>query len=63
MPSFFLFSFFIFYFKEILIDAFRVIVNNPFKESFYREKKVINILTVFSIFHKKLCQNFPKIDC
>ena len=39
----------------MLMDALRVLVNNPFKESFYRKRKknAINILTVFTIFHKK----------
>ena len=32
----------------MLIDAFREMVNNPFKESFYRKKK-INVLKTFSI--------------
>ena len=34
---------------EMLMNALRTLVNNPFKESFYekRKKKVINILIVF----------------
>ena len=55
---------------EMLIDAVKAMVNNSFKENFYRKrkKKVINVLTVFFfffffIFHKKWCQNFSKIDC
>ena len=47
------------------MDAFRALVNNPFKESFYgkrKKKKTINVLTVFFIFHKS-GQNFPKMDC
>jgi len=34
------------------IDALRVLVNNPFKKSFYRKKKTINVLTVFFISYK-----------
>ena len=39
---------------EMLIDAVKAMVNNSFKENFYRKrkKKVINVLTVFFIFHK-----------
>ena len=33
------------------MDTLMAMVNNPFKEIFYRKKK-INILTAFSIFHK-----------
>ena len=34
----------------MLTDALRVMVNNPFKESFYgKKKKTINILTAFFI--------------
>ena len=42
------------YLREILTNALRTMVNNPFKESFYRKrkKKVINVLTTFFIFHK-----------
>ena len=37
----------------MLTDALRVIVNNPFKESFYRKrKKAINILIFFFISYK-----------
>ena len=39
----------------MITDAIRVIVSNPFKESFYgkkEKKKTINILTVFFISHK-----------
>ena len=48
---------------EMLTDGLRTMVNNPFKKSFYekRKKKVINVLTVFFIFHKS-CQNFPKMN-
>ena len=48
----------------MLIDALRVIVNNQFKESFYRKrkkkKKTINVLTVFSIFNKNNVKTFLK---
>ena len=53
---------------EMLTDALKVIVNNPFKENFYRkrkekkrkEKKTINILTVFFTFHKSRVKTFLK---
>ena len=37
------FAFFkkIFFFREILMNALRVMVNNPFKEIFYEKKKLI----------------------
>ena len=35
-------------------------VDNPFKESFYGEKKVINILIIFFIFHKDDVKTFIK---
>ena len=39
--------------KEKLTEALRVMINNPFKESFNgKRKKVINVLIAFSIFHK-----------
>ena len=38
----------------MLKNALRVMVNNPFKESFYGKKKAINVLTTFSISHKCL---------
>ena len=47
----------------MLIDALRVIVNNQFKESFYRKrkkKKTVNVLTVFSISHKSNVKTFLK---
>ena len=47
----------------MLTDALRTFVNNLFKESFYENKKIINILIVFSIFHKSSVKNFSKIDC
>ena len=45
--------------KEMLTNVLRVIVNNPFKKSFY-EKKIINISTVFSISHKSGVKIFLK---
>ena len=48
--------------REMLIDVLRVMINNPFKESFYgkRKKKAINILTTFLISHKSSVKNFIK---
>ena len=43
----------------MLTSALRILVNNPAKESFY-EKKKINILTAFFIFHKSNVKNFLK---
>ena len=45
------------------MDVLRTFVNNLFKESFYKNKKIINILIVFSIFHKSSVKIFSKIDC
>ena len=42
----------------MLTDALKAIVNNPFKENFYGKRKKINILTVFSIFHKSDVKTF-----
>ena len=44
------------------MDALRTMVNNPFKENFYRKrkKKVFNFFTVFSIFHKNDVKIFLK---
>ena len=39
----------------------RVLVKNPVKESFYEEKKTINILTTFFIFHKNDVKTFSKL--
>ena len=45
----------------MLMDALRVLVNNPFKESFYgRKKKTINVLTIFFIFHKSCIKTLLK---
>ena len=47
------------------MDALRVMVNNPFKESFdgkrKKKKKAINILTTFFIFHKSDVKIFLKL--
>ena len=53
----------IFFKREMLTSALKVLVNNPFKESFYgklKKKKEINILTVFFIFHKSGIKTFLK---
>ena len=43
------------------MNTLKVLVNNPFKESFYRKKKkTINILTVTFIFHKSDVKTFLK---
>ena len=42
------------------MDVIRVMVINSFKESFYGEKKTINILTTFSISHKSDVKTFLK---
>ena len=49
----------------MLTDALRAMVNNILKENFDEKKKekVINVFTVFFIFHKSCVKNFPKIDC
>ena len=45
----------------MLTDALRAMVNNPFKEIFIgKEKKTINVLTAFLIFHKSSVKNFLK---
>ena len=45
---------------EMLTNTFRILVNNLFKENFYRKKKVINVLTVFIIFYKSCIKFFLK---
>ena len=48
---------------EMLTNALRVLVNNPFKKSFYRKgkkKKVINVLTAFFISYKNCIKTFQK---
>ena len=43
------------------MNALRVKINNSFKESFYgKKKKLINVLTAFSIFHKSGVKIFLK---
>ena len=42
------------------MSAFKTLVKNPVKESFYR-KKNINILTVFFISHKSDVKTFLKL--
>ena len=42
------------------MSAFKVLVNNPVKENFYRKRKKINILTAFFIFHKSYVKIFLK---
>ena len=46
--------------RVILTSVFRVLVNNSVKESFFGEKKTINILTTFFIFHKNNVKIFLK---
>ena len=46
--------------RVILTSAFRVLVNNSIKERFFGEKKTINILTTFFIFHKNNVKIFLK---
>ena len=42
------------------MDAFKVIVNNLFKESFYGKRKKIFNLIFFFIFHKSGVKTFLK---
>ena len=44
------------------MDVLRAIINNLFKESFYkkRKEKTINVLTIFFIFHKSDVKTFLK---
>ena len=47
----------------MLMDALRVMVNNPFKKSFYEKIiiiMIINVLIAFSIFHKSDVKIFRK---
>ena len=48
--------------RKMLTNALRALVNNPFKESFYGEKKkkTIKVLTVFFISHKSCVKTFQK---
>ena len=48
------------YTREMLTDTFKVIINNLFKESFYKKKKIINVLTVFFISYKSGFKIFLK---
>ena len=43
----------------MLIDALRIMVNNPFKKKLWK-KKTINILTDFFISHERYVKNFLK---
>ena len=47
----------------MLADALKIMVNNPFKESFYgkKKKKKTNVLTTFSISHKSGVKTFLKL--
>ena len=47
-----------YFFWEMLISAISALIKNPVKESFYGEKKTINILTIFFIFHKSDVKTF-----
>ena len=43
----------------MLTSALRALVKNPVKKSFYgKEKKTINVLTAFFIFHKSDVKTF-----
>ena len=47
----------------MLTNALRAMVNDPYKESFYRKRKknkTINVLTAFFIFHKSNVKTFLK---
>ena len=44
----------------MLTDAIRALVNNPFKESFYKKKKIINVLKFFFISYKSDVKTFLK---
>ena len=46
--------------RKMLTNVLKVLVNNLFKESFY-EKKTINVLTNFFIFHKNNIKTFLKL--
>ena len=45
----------------MLMSAFRVLINNPVKESFYRKKKTINTLTAFFSSYKIDVKIFLKL--
>ena len=42
----------------MLMNTLKILINNPFKESFYKKK--IIILTIFFIFYKKCDKTFLK---
>ena len=44
----------------MLTSILRVLVNNLFKESFYKKKKTINVLIIFFIFYKSSIKIFLK---
>jgi len=44
----------------MLMNTFKALVNNPFKENFYGKKKAINVLTAFFISHKSGVKTFLK---
>ena len=47
----------------MITDTLRVMVNNPFKKSFYekeKKKKSINVLTIFSISYESSVKTFLK---
>ena len=46
--------------RVILTSALKVLIKNPVKESFYKKKKTINILTAFFISHKNDIKIFLK---
>ena len=50
------------YYREILTNVIRALINNPFKESFYgkRKEKTINVLTAFFISYKSGIKIFLK---
>ena len=47
-------------FCVMLMSILRALINNPVKESFYREKKKINALTAFFIPYKSDVKTFLK---
>ena len=50
------------YYREILTNVIRALVNNQFKGSFYgkRKEKTINVLTAFFISYKSGIKTFLK---
>ena len=50
-----------FYLRVILMNTLGVLVNNPVKKKIMeKEKKAINVLTIFFIFHKSDIKIFLK---